>query len=211
VDTEIVVYTTLIAAYLQVVFSLKAYGTGASYTQATAVASYIDVSPVVVALGGVVTPPTSGGTTLILTVEYMTPTNNYTAIITVGGAPCPILNPNTGAVVPADAVAQMLLAIYGGARKQYPLSCRVPPGEGTGVPVVLTRDNSTSGPVTISYAPPTLTNVTVADPGSGQGPVTSAPTALQLVPTNDGLMTLAGAWLGSPLGHHVNVVTHCCV
>jgi hypothetical protein len=93
-------------------------------------------------------------------------------------------------------VAQMLFRNYGGSLKQYPLTCRVPPGEGTGVPVILTRDNSTSGPFPISYQRPSLTNITVTDPGTAQGPVTSDPTFVQLVPTLDGVMTLAGANFG---------------
>jgi len=113
VDNQIVVFTTLIAAFLQVVYTLRGYsgtGTGTPYTIATSITSYIDVSPVIAGVSGVVVPPTLGGTTLTLTVEYMAPNNNYTAVITVGGAPCPILDPS-GNVVPANQVIDDVLSL----------------------------------------------------------------------------------------------------
>jgi hypothetical protein len=40
----------------------------------------------------------------------MAPNNNYTAVITVGGAPCPILDPS-GNVVPANQVIDDVLSL----------------------------------------------------------------------------------------------------
>jgi hypothetical protein len=155
-DASVTAYSTLTSAYVQLWYTLAHYGTGEVYTLGTDVASYIDVSPAVVRLSGVTAPPTLGGTRLTLTTEYMNPASSYTAAVTVGGAPCPIVNPLTGAVVPGDQVAQLLLALYGPSQPQYDISCVVPAGEGAAVPVVLSRDNSTSAPVTLAYQPPTL-------------------------------------------------------
>ncbi len=160
-DDSIVAYTTMVAAYLQLSYSLRAFGTGAPLSVTTDVATYIDVSPVVTGLSGVRVPPTVGGTVLVLTVEYITPSRlyNYTIGVTVGGAPCPVVQPGTTTVVPPDAVGPMLLRVYDEGLFAYNLSCLVPPGEGTGVPVVVTRDNSTSGPVPLAYQPPTVATV----------------------------------------------------
>ena len=180
----------------QLNFFSRAYGTGAAQTFGSSPVFYSDVSPLITLLQGAVTPSTVGGERLRLTVAYMVPTYNYSAVVLVGGRNCQVIDPATGLNVSATGVAAMLLAQYPTLQTYYDIVCVVPAGEGANVTVVVRRDNSTSAAQTISYAPPTLVDVTVMDPNLGVAAVTSLPSAVQLLPTQGGAMTLSGANFG---------------
>ena len=192
-DTAIVFFSLQASAFLQVNYTTAAYGTGLRSVTTSNVAFYSDVSPAIAAITYTQPPRTRGGDVIVLTSAYMTGVN-YTAYVSVGGANCPIIDPTTGLVVPPNRVSEMLQRVYPGDRTLYDISCTTPPGEGTNVSVVLTRDNSTSAPFPNSYAPPTITSVTVT--ASGGSSVTYPPTAVLVVPTASGTITLTGTNFG---------------
>lgn len=103
----------------QIVISSKGFGTGTVQNVTSSVVTYSDVSPTIQRVGGVIVPPTIGGTLLNLTCGFITPTFNYTARITVGGADCPIIDPVSGEVVPSTGVAQMLSKYFNNSLPSY--------------------------------------------------------------------------------------------
>ncbi|KAA0162209.1 hypothetical protein FNF27_08083 [Cafeteria roenbergensis] len=112
---------------------------------------------------------TQGGT--VIRVEGLNWQTDPSRInVTVGGAPCPIMPLESPVIVLEDETVS-----------RFSLECRTPPGQGQGVPVVITRGGQASLPdFAWSYAPPSLASV---DPAAS-------------LPTTGGRITIRGSNFG---------------
>lgn len=128
--------------------------------------------------------------------------------VTVGGSPCPIVNVSdpTSVIDPAAVNAAIINnpAAYQpsglpiSATTVWSFSCRLPPGQGTGLPVTLVRlpDGATSGGSlsTIDYLPPAVSSIALDG-----APVANASTSTRYLVSPDGstVVTLGGSNLGA--------------
>jgi IPT/TIG domain len=202
VDTSIVAFTLQQSSFVRLRLVTRDFGTGFVTNVTSNVLPFQDVSPQITGVLSGSLPPTSGSTNLVFSCSHLETAE--TISVTVGGSPCPVLNPLTGAVVPANNVPAMLYAVYGANNVEYPVTCVVPPGQGGAVGVILTRDTSPSAPWLIAYAGPTVDTVTATDPNA---PTVTTPAlgTLHLAPTIGGMFTFTGSNFG--LAPVVNVTS----
>jgi len=180
---RIVALCRLPEAYLRVRHIARTFN-GTTIQSRSSVFLFNRNSPTVYALQGASALPhgTEGGDIISFTVGGLLSTSTWLNV-TVGKLPCAIvygLNDPQGAygtVVPVQDVVQNIIynPIYFSPGTQpstdsiWRLQCKLPPGQGTDVPLFVTRDNIPSGEgVTISYLPPTLSSFDVFKPETNQ-------------------------------------------
>ena len=181
-DRTIVVQSTMANATVRVAITSLTWS-GAPVKVTSNAFTYVDLSPIVsVTNANPVSFPsvgyTSGSSALVqFTVQYLEAFNSLS--VTVGGSLCPLVT-NSGTLV-TDAHAQLVQSstYYAPANSSitpdtvWTLQCRVPPGQGANVPLIVTRwpdgtqsaansSGGASGPQdwTLSYTAPVVSAAT---------------------------------------------------
>ena len=214
-DTTITAYTLAQAATIRVALRSTDWS-GVVHSQYSAPFSYANFNPAVSIAPDNNGPfPTTGtypdGTPVLVSfsVSHLASTDSLS--VTVGGASCPLVDVTGGLLDPATYIASIVNnALYYtpvgqpiGPTTTWALRCRLPPGQGANVPLIVTRSdgapsaaNSTAeaapAAYTLSYAPPRVDGVSVFNGGIAAG-------GTRFIVATDGssIVTLTGSNFGT--------------
>ena len=144
------------------------------FTQSAA-AGFSDLSPSILSLRGAGQPfPTLGDPTRPVTLEVLNLQGASSLSISVGGANATLCSGSSGVPLDAQGIARALAA---GGPTVWTISFLVPPGQGRGVGVVVTRwrggeySLSDAGGASIDYLPPLLLLYSTSGPRTGDSGV----------------------------------------
>lgn len=174
-DAQIVTVTRQTTATIRVVVT-SADWAGNTQTQVSNSVTYSNLSPslLVGSTGPYPTTALSGGLPILLSITATNLGSGTGVNVSVGGSPCPLVNPSNPSVLLDPSLEAALIinnpAVYSpssqpiGAATVWSFQCRLPSGQGASVPVAITRepDGAGSGSVSISYFPPTVTGISTS-------------------------------------------------
>ena len=163
-DTQITLSTNLSSAQIRLAFvSLDPFGNPT--TQYSNTFSYSNLSPLISVLGNYATFPTIGRVPIVVTAQYLASAKSLN--LTLGIDACLILDPDT--YLPTTDIYGRILQnpeVYSPpgvitSNTVWTFSCLIPTGQGSSVPLQLTRlpDGGMSNQLSLSYSAPSLFSV----------------------------------------------------